>query len=314
MPTVTVVNDLVFGNLGPLTTTFTAPTTCAIIAAQPVIYQAKNTKYSFDPRDMDAIKVYPDQMRVASVRCGEDPRDQCLPSAEGWQKSHTYGQTLAYNYYSPGVHCPVGYTTAGVKAASSASGIFTQTRTFAEASGVGLNWFAREFLSPEETMVICVPSGYTAHPFIPGVASSTMSIPVESYTTVCSAPRVTPNVATVTRDGTTKIEVHPKETGAPNYDTRYISAALNPSTYMTEFGSEPDQFSGDAQVFDERPLIILVHTKEDMERHGDQGSQNDTKGDDAGGAGSTARPSAWAYAGIPIMAAAALGAITGWQM
>lgn len=248
MPIVAVGDDPVFGNLGPLTTTFTAPSSCATITPQPVIYQAKNTKYPFDPTDVDAIKVYPDQMRVASVRCGEDPRDQCLPSAEGWQKSHTYGQTLAYNYYSPGVHCPAGYTTAGVKAASSASGIFTQTRTFAGASDVGLNWFARTFLSPEETMAICVPSGYTAHPFIPGVASSTMSTPVEAYTTVCSASRVTPTLATVTSDGTTKLEVHPKETGAPNYDTRYISAVLKPSTYLTELGSEPDQFSGDGQA------------------------------------------------------------------
>lgn len=307
MPTTSVIDDFVFGNLGPLTTTFTAPASCATIPPQPVIYQAKNTKYPFPSKEAAATTVYPDQWRLGSVRCGEDPRDECIPSAQGYQKSHVNGQTLAYNYYSPGVYCPSGYTTAGVKAGTSASGIFTQTGSFTVASDVGLNWIAGKSLSPDETMALCVASGYTAHPFVPGVASSTITTPLSLYTALCEPQHQSPTLVTVTADGTTRVDVRVTETGSPEYHTRSLDAALAPSTGYPELGSEPDQYSGEAQVFDERPIVVLVHRQEDIDKAAH------TKGDDDKGAASTVRPSIWAYAGVPVVVAA-LGAVMGMQV
>lgn len=121
MPTSTFLSyNLV--NVGPLTTTFTAASSCM----------------TNDPIMALAERVYP-YHHIAAESCpAYSVQGDCVPSGSVLDAISTntrrtlYSQGLAMPYFSPGLHCPDGYTTAGVAekragGETSVTGLFSVT-------------------------------------------------------------------------------------------------------------------------------------------------------------------------------------------
>lgn len=144
-------------NVGPLTTTFTAPPSCDT---------ASNLAFAHASIDTFALAGY-ESCAPFSVQ------GDCVPSGSEIDAiSKTRGRLLddfgwAMPYYSPGYHCPSGYTTAGVvemsaDGKSSVTGIFSLTRFQSSHNTVltkpyslpGVNMVASA-LEEGETAVIC---------------------------------------------------------------------------------------------------------------------------------------------------------------
>ncbi|KAK0631440.1 hypothetical protein B0T14DRAFT_417988 [Immersiella caudata] len=124
-------------NLGPLTTTFTAPPACTVavgvvdggllnipLLGGSVQNVANLGQACSRGNGVDATSCWPPTSRGAPAKS---------PPLSGW------------GYYSPGIHCPAGYATA-----CSATG----------GSGGASNWPVQFRLSAGETAVGCCPSGY----------------------------------------------------------------------------------------------------------------------------------------------------------
>lgn len=161
MPTATNYFDVAVANLGPLTTTWTAPASCAT-----------------DTGGWYLTALDPDSDRAfvgAKLSCESDGKsvtvDDCYPSNQvAAQQWSTQSGGLFNQYFSPGLHCPSGWTTAGtvVKASSGltgASGVFTKSSNsttrdpysdwpvaFLDATRV-----YEGILEPSETLAWCCP-------------------------------------------------------------------------------------------------------------------------------------------------------------
>jgi hypothetical protein len=166
MPTSTFLSyDLV--NVGPLTTTFTAPSSCETASNLALAEKA----FPYVPVGSESCLPYSSQ-------------GPCVPSGSEIDAiSKTRGMVLiggygwAMPYFSPGYHCPAGYTTAGVaeKSAngeSSVTGIFSMTaiEAYPEESPQptpfqlpGVNVVASA-LDEGETAVICCKKSVSALP------------------------------------------------------------------------------------------------------------------------------------------------------
>lgn len=159
MPTATGYFGYSVHNLGPLTTTFTAPSSCstgtdhivyASLTAEPVLFGAPT--------------------------CGLVPFADCIPSGEKWDSVNGQSTTFVqgqFVYYSPGLACPSGWKTVwsldrgnSGSTATSASGIASLSSLLSPISkNTGGQrprlmqptevW--KEVLEPEETLVYCCP-------------------------------------------------------------------------------------------------------------------------------------------------------------
>ncbi|KAM0282816.1 hypothetical protein ACHAQH_002820 [Verticillium albo-atrum] len=166
-----VVGLLSLTNLGPLTTTFTAPEACAT---------------NFPGFSGAALSFRPDWAQAGVSKCGEELKSvgECLPygdqldgfRAEATSTTEPTSTTEArflVPYYSPGYHCPSGWETAGVAAmdngTASITGAFAPKFTDTDDNGEPVtfppyNFFANVItsaLDAQETAVLCCPSGYT---------------------------------------------------------------------------------------------------------------------------------------------------------
>ncbi|KAF5711555.1 hypothetical protein FMUND_8950 [Fusarium mundagurra] len=115
MPTSTEFFGVTAHNLGPLTTTFTAPSACATGTDHHVIVNGSAPSEVW-----------------GQPTCGLKDRGSCMPSGKSYDSLRSVTTPLNrawYHYYSPGIACPSGWTTAGniVKdgdSSLSASGVF----------------------------------------------------------------------------------------------------------------------------------------------------------------------------------------------
>ncbi|KAI1506267.1 hypothetical protein F5X99DRAFT_128994 [Biscogniauxia marginata] len=187
MPSATEYFGFAVTNLGPLTTTFTAAPSCAT-ASNAVYFANTNDAYAYRGRPTCSLVPY-----------GND----CYPSGEELDSLisdiyFTPTQGFAH-YFSPGIACPSGWTTAGAVAhvtatpaagssdgddAFSRSGVFTE-----DPWGWYREYTADEAVLPKalvyldaldaaETLAYCCPSGYAAD--IQGTCSSSLG-PLTSY-------------------------------------------------------------------------------------------------------------------------------------
>ncbi|KAM0327207.1 hypothetical protein ACHAQA_006340 [Verticillium albo-atrum] len=166
-----VLDGLSLINVGPLTTTYTAGAACA-------------TDFGFSGA---AREIWPDFSWVGTGNCKDDfdSAVDCLPLGEErdefWSSvvtatvSASAEQRYLVPYYSPGYHCPSGWETAGVAAmvngTASITGAFSPVFTATADNGDVVttdfptqNFIANVFtsaLEPQETAVLCCPSGYT---------------------------------------------------------------------------------------------------------------------------------------------------------
>ncbi|KAI1489821.1 hypothetical protein F5X96DRAFT_639189 [Biscogniauxia mediterranea] len=174
MPSATEYMGYLVTNLGPLTTTFTAAPSCA--TASNALYYANASA--------------PTPQALGRPTCSWGPwGDACYPSGARLDSlidasARGGGGSGFAHYYSPGVACPAGWTTAGVAAASASAGVFTQDpwaafRVYGEVDAqLPLGEVYLGALDAAETLVFCCPSGYAGD--IHGGCSSSLA-PLTSY-------------------------------------------------------------------------------------------------------------------------------------
>lgn len=176
MPTATTAGFVSLNNLGSLTTTFTAPSSCTTAAEFVISGLAEERLEGFIAQ------------RVRN--CDDNPKfpKGCLPYGDEISKQReSLDQTelaTLVNYYSPGLHCPyawetVGYYAAGTRSNGSSTtaaqdvGVFSPTAFNNGRPGESTSYPYEDFvanmltsvLASTETAVVCCPTGYTIDPY-----------------------------------------------------------------------------------------------------------------------------------------------------
>ncbi|EEY16398.1 predicted protein [Verticillium alfalfae VaMs.102] len=159
MSSVQTGGNLEWHNAGPLTTTWTAPQSCA---TEPVI------------RSGLAVPQVPWFPRLIVDGCdGWNIPDECRPNGgkvnEIYENVDLAVEVTTAHYYFPGIQCPDNWVTVGIAAmnngAPSVSGIFQPTAFTEGAPGETTNFPAANFqanmltsiLEPTQTAVACCP-------------------------------------------------------------------------------------------------------------------------------------------------------------
>jgi hypothetical protein len=154
MPTATEYFGISVTNIGPLTTTYTPPPACTRATTDHLVYALESSLiYGFGSPD-----------------CEIDPYGKCLPSGaavDSFIKEYSHpksGQGI-HPFHSPGIHCPEGWTTAGLLAhgdktgSAFRSGVFTTTATVNSSQPLQMGsdeWWLK-VLEPSETLAWCCP-------------------------------------------------------------------------------------------------------------------------------------------------------------
>ncbi|KAK8016661.1 hypothetical protein PG993_014850 [Apiospora rasikravindrae] len=166
MPTATAYFGYTALNYGPLTTTFTADPSCATATEGRVVFRSDDLKYQIGPVG-DCVTTTPTPYYFG-----------CFPSASKdysvFNSDVPVGVGVA-SYFSPGVACPSGWTTAGTMArATGAAGkpdAWNGTGSLNEdiwkpdyddslGRDIPLLEVYRQIMAPDETLALCCPSGY----------------------------------------------------------------------------------------------------------------------------------------------------------
>ena len=162
MPTATEFFGITAHNLGPLTTTFTAPSSCATsINDNHVLFVNTTSPY----------------YQAGRPRCGFATYADCFPSGDELdafisQTPPTLFRTTSL-YFSPGLACPAGWKTVGALAHAesgkmSASGALAQEPPDADLEYPRAAWVTdvwRNMLHKSETLAYCCPRyGYPTYP------------------------------------------------------------------------------------------------------------------------------------------------------
>ncbi|KAM6534097.1 hypothetical protein FALCPG4_007035 [Fusarium falciforme] len=160
MPTTTEYLGYTITNLGPLTTTYTGPAECATATDNIQFVQA-------DLPWIPGAWGYPS--------CIPGDYGKCIPSGDAYDKlakEHAYTwQQGFFPYYSPGLVCPKGWTTAGEYAKSKGTpteGMLTvqPENSMTQPQMLALTSVWTSVLEDSETLVYCCPSGYTGDNFL----------------------------------------------------------------------------------------------------------------------------------------------------
>ncbi|KAM5354535.1 hypothetical protein ACJ41O_001182 [Fusarium nematophilum] len=163
MPNITSFFGHTITNLGPLTTTYTAPTSCAT-ATDGIIFG--HPLYPF--------------MAGGFPSCDPGNFSDCIPSGDAFDKLSReqayWAEQRFIHYYSPGLACPEGWTTAGTmnKADGTvgASGMLSmtplETPTGSDEDEYLLGYLAvpqiwQEVLEEGEKLAYCCPIGFTGN-------------------------------------------------------------------------------------------------------------------------------------------------------
>jgi hypothetical protein len=155
MPSRTEYFGYGFTNLGPLTTTYEPPASCTT-ATTDRIYFANATSL---------------ELNYGAAKCdGPEPLGKCYPSGAAYDslmKDYaTYRDQGFWQYFSPGVACPKGWTTAGTLAHGDKTGSVEKTGVFTQPpfpfpTPVDYLMTPEEIwlnvLEPSETFAYCCP-------------------------------------------------------------------------------------------------------------------------------------------------------------
>ncbi|KAI6777121.1 hypothetical protein HG530_001066 [Fusarium avenaceum] len=193
MPTATQYFGVAITNLGPLTTTYTAPSSCLTATTDHIQYAISGSL----------------EYVIGSPKCTADSLGKCIPSGSVLDSmvAEMFGRQSGQgfqHYYSPGVYCPHGWTTAAVLAhgqktdSVERSGFFTATARGNWSMPQGMRpddeWL--NILEPSETLAYCCPSGWTG---VVGGNCKTSIEPFESseFTNACYEDSPENDVVTV---------------------------------------------------------------------------------------------------------------------
>lgn len=151
MPSITTTNGYTFNNWGPLTTTFTAPASCATATGNFLIGLNRTAPFW-----------------EFAVQCSTLGYSDCIPTGTASQITLDPNPNTLYQqaYYSPGLYCPSGWATFGVAERNTdnsltSSGVLSLSKTVAEPSFVP-QWenpltLLMDLLDLNETLVMCCP-------------------------------------------------------------------------------------------------------------------------------------------------------------
>ncbi|KAF5675529.1 hypothetical protein FHETE_2526 [Fusarium heterosporum] len=264
MPTATGYFGYSVHNLGPLTTTFTAPSSCAT-GTDHVIYANVSSNAVF----------------YGAPTCDFASFADCIPSGKSWDSVYRQTTTFVqgqFLYYSPGIACPSGWKTAGALARGESGSVSASGVLSYSASNAGGNTYARalhpsevwlEVLEPSETLVYCCPSNYTADAYANCV--STLG-PRSSFTysemCLTYAPIEITQIATL--DGTTLTQDL----------ISIVSGSGTAETFLTDAYLTGSAMS-DIVVATYMPAVPLVYKQSDLE--GDEKNETTGRKDDGSG-------------------------------
>ncbi|KAJ0333770.1 hypothetical protein COL922a_010530 [Colletotrichum nupharicola] len=271
MPTATTTSQFAITNVGPLTTAFTTPTSCA--TASPELYLAISGAWG-----SDRVAAYYKQ-NCDVVKLGD-----CFPSGKELDEALSAASTKANNdratiaYFSPASQCPDSYTTAGSAHRGgdgniTSSGVFVppvMTSGLRSGGLIGYNPplnVLMEVLDEDETAIVCCPENYTVG--INGGCFSTVPDSVYGEKTACG--RVIPNdvytevTAAITYNNTivTGRVISYTASGPIEYNTRtqtYTASAITESMYPVAY----------------KPAVTLVNKGEAGETGSASGSGSGT--------------------------------------
>jgi hypothetical protein len=265
MPTATEFWGYSAQNLGPLTTTYTAPSSCAT-ATDRVVYANAS----------DPVRWF------GAPTCGPMTFGDCLPSGSFWdsvrQQTTEFVQGQ-YAYYSPGIACPSGWRTVGTLAhdgnndgKASASGALA-TPKWGDIKGLQPlhpTQFWLGILEPSETLAFCCPSDYQADAF--GQCISTLG-PTESYTysEMCLTYKGDELVPIRTWEGTTLEE---------NQLISFASGTAGPSTSLDDLFLTGTAAQGYWAIATYVPAVPLVYKESDKENAEDDNDDDDKDDED----------------------------------
>ncbi|KAI7762456.1 hypothetical protein LZL87_008802 [Fusarium oxysporum] len=158
MPTVIEYFGIGFVNNGPLTTTYTPPASCATGTTDQIIFADTSTIY----------------LSFGEANCTAVPLGSCLPSNSSYDKLNSEwrknGGQGTIDYFSPGIHCPKGWTTAATFAHGDKTGSPKKGGAFTETTSSDPSETATAIdpympieqiwlnaLDPSETLAYCCP-------------------------------------------------------------------------------------------------------------------------------------------------------------
>ncbi|KAJ6013377.1 hypothetical protein N7540_007968 [Penicillium herquei] len=158
MPSVSVLSQMTFSNLGPLTTTFTAPSSCSTLGVTGVALLESPPAFFWD------------------IDCSIDPANpvpswSCFPEGSAPSPTATVVNpqgSFEMSYFSPGLYCPSGWKTVGAAVRDgdsiSSNGAFTYYTTVPTTIPIAFPDQANllmEALADGETAALCCPSSMT---------------------------------------------------------------------------------------------------------------------------------------------------------
>lgn len=156
MPATSTLSGWAFSNWGPLTTTFTAPTSCPIVTGNVAIGESSLLPNFF--YNVDCAPTY-------DWSCAPTGTITSLPKA---YTALELNPEAGYegHYFSPGLYCPSGWATVGIASRDgqkpvNSSGVVSPTMPVPTSVSAPLPNLAEnafmQLLEPSETAVWCCP-------------------------------------------------------------------------------------------------------------------------------------------------------------
>ncbi|RGP66282.1 hypothetical protein FSPOR_6660 [Fusarium sporotrichioides] len=311
MPTATEFFGIGANNLGPLTTTYTAPPSCTATTNTDHILFANATSPYLD--------------YVMSSSCEAKPFGDCYPSGKKYdsigKQMTSVGQGV-YHYFSPGIACPDGWETAATLKHGSksgeidVSGALTVSATsltslivseFSQALPLHPTDFWRNVLDKSETLAYCCPRGYAGD--IHGFCKSTLgpltrtksNQPDPAYCRVFVTGKDL--VSTITSlDGVTLTNNNGLQSVVP-----FTGDASTETLTLATWG---DDVVTDLVYATWVPAVTLIH-KETATGSADDG-ESDEKKDDESHASSVGKGGVLSVLGVTLGLLAGAGMLTAW--
>ncbi|KAL2880653.1 hypothetical protein SGCOL_004030 [Colletotrichum sp. CLE4] len=239
MPTPTLSGTSLL-NLGPLTTIWTAPASCATATPTPAL-----------ARLIDPSVAY----WLQTCQVDRDPYDDCVPSGELLNSEYHSRRTSTQNFlfhHSPGSQCPSGWATVGYgvrdeTSSHSLSGVFADptvtvdlqtTTSIASEINPRFELAPNLFMSamePSETVVVCCPrEAYTATTGCQFLNVNEIELVERTYT--FHGRVVTGN--SVSTKGSVVSLLPRTETIDAERSTSYVGVLITPGITLVNKGSE----------------------------------------------------------------------------
>ncbi|KAJ5987877.1 hypothetical protein N7481_003087 [Penicillium waksmanii] len=155
MPSASTISGYTYANWGPVTTTFTAPTSCASIPNEIEVGPSASSG-----------SIHPNFQY--GVQCERVRSRECYPSATV-EMTTTLDLSptglFKAQYYSPGLYCPADWVTVGVASWDGDGSLITSGVLVPTTTAEVLQRDGELFLSildKSETAVVCCPRSYSA--------------------------------------------------------------------------------------------------------------------------------------------------------